>query len=323
VSNTENWLQRIGRQRDWVWRGWQTRYAFMRSSHKNDAQPPLILIHGFGASIEHWRNNIPVLSGDRTVYALDLIGFGASRKVDLSYTVDLWVQQLSDFWQTFIGEPVILVGNSIGSLVCMTAAIRHPEWVKGIVMLSLPDVSIRQETIPKWLQPIVMGLEGAIASPWLVKTLFKFIRRPSFVRFWAKIAYYDASAISDELVTILASPAQDEGAAQVFYKLFQSLRMPQFSPAAKVVLPQLNIPILLVWGCQDRAVPFAIAPVIASLNPKIEFVALENVGHCPHDECPEKFNAILLQWLETKFGFSDNLEKVTQEPLKSIVETDC
>jgi pimeloyl-ACP methyl ester carboxylesterase len=321
VAITKNWSKRIGHQRDWAWRGWQTRYTYMRSSQKHDSsKPPLILIHGFGAAIEHWRNNIPVLSQSHTVYALDLVGFGASRKAAADYTVNLWVQQLYDFWQTFIGQPVVLVGNSIGSLVCMTAAATYPDMVKGIVMLSLPDVSIRQAAIPKWLQPIVTGMENAIASPPLLKTLFKVLRRPAIVRRWAGIAYVNRTAITDELVEILAAPAQDKGAAKTFHRLFKSVRLPQFSPPAKEVLPRLNIPILLVWGCQDCMVPFAIAPTLASLNPKIDFVALENVGHCPHDESPEKFNAILLDWLEANFKQSKEVESLRLEGFKSIVE---
>ena len=298
----ENWSKRIGHQRDWVWRGWQTRYSYMRSSQVNDpSKPPLILIHGFGASIEHWRNNIPILSQNYTVYTLDLLGFGASRKAATDYTVSLWVEQVRDFWQTFIGQPAILVGNSIGSLVCMAAAATYQDMVKGIVMLSLPDVSLRQEMIPKWLQPIVTGLESAIASPPVLKALFKILRRPAVVRRWAEFVYVARSGVTDELVDILWAPAQDEGAARTFSNLFKSVRLPQFSPSAKAVLPTLNIPILLIWGRQDRPVPFAIAQPLASLNPKIKFVALDNVGHCPHDECPDQFNPILLEWLEANF----------------------
>ncbi|MBF2022433.1 MAG: alpha/beta fold hydrolase [Hydrococcus sp. C42_A2020_068] len=322
MTITENWSKRIGRQRDWAWRGWQTRYTYLRSSQKHDpSKPPLILIHGFGAAIEHWRNNIPVLSQSHTVYALDLVGFGASRKVATDYTVNLWVEQLYDFWRTFIGQPVVLVGNSIGSLVCMTAAATYPHMVEGIVMLSLPDVSIlRQETLPKWLQPIVMGIENAIASPPLLKAIFKILRHPEVVRRWVKIAYVNRAAITDELVQILAAPAQDKGAARTFHRLFKSVRLPQFSPPAKEVLPTLNIPILLVWGRQDCMVPFAIAPSVASLNPKIEFVPLDNVGHCPHDESPDQFNAILLDWLEANFNQAKAVERIESKCFKSVIE---
>lgn len=297
------WQKRIGHQRDWVWQGQQTRYSFLHPRDRDHAKhPPLILLHGFGAAIEHWRKNIPELSQNSSVYALDLLGFGGSKKADTQYSVYLWARQVYDFWRTFIKEPVILVGNSIGSLVCLTAAYTYPDMVAGITMLSLPDVAIRQEAIPKALQPIVMGIEGLFASHWLLKNLFLFLRQPSVIRRWAGVAYIDQNAVDDELIAILTLPAQDEGAARTFYRLFDAVRSPNFAPAAKVVLPRLEIPILLIWGLQDRMVPPILAPIFAKLNPLIELVELEAVGHCPQDECPEKFNPILKDWLTRHFS---------------------
>lgn len=302
MANSAFWQQRIGFQRDWVWRGWQTRFTFQRAKHHNGATlPPLILVHGFGAAVEHWRHNIPVLSQQHTVYALDLVGFGASRKPRVNYKIDLWVEQVYDFWQTFIGQRAILVGNSIGSLVCVCAAAKHPEMVEATALLNLPDVSLRAEAIPRWLQPIVNGLEGAIASPLLLKLLFKVLRRPAVIRRWAAFAYAHPSAVSDELVEIFAAPAYDEGAAQTFCALFTAIRQPQFSPPVKTILPQLEVPILLIWGRQDRMVPPSLAQTLVKLNPHIELVELDRVGHCPHDESPEQFHRVLLGWLEKQY----------------------
>ena len=312
------WEQRVGFQRDWVWRGWQIRYTYQRTSPENHLErPPLILIHGFGAAIEHWRHNIPVLSQKHTVYALDLLGFGASRKAATEYQIALWVEQVYDFRQTFVGQPVVLVGNSIGSLVCLAAAAAHPEMVRGIAMLNLPDVSVRQEMLPQWLQPVVEWLQPVVAtiqgivasppllkaSPPLFKVLFQVLRLPSVIRLWAEIAYVNPAAISDELVEILAAPAQDEGAGKTFVALCQAMLRPNFAPAAKSILPTLTQPILLIWGLQDRMVPPSLAQTLAALNPEIELVELEQVGHCPHDERPDVFNPILLRWLEINSEF--------------------
>jgi pimeloyl-ACP methyl ester carboxylesterase len=293
------WQQRIGYQRDWVWRGWQTRYSYQRAVRKT-TRSPLILIHGFGAAIEHWRNNIPVLSQAYTVYALDLLGFGASRKAETPYSVSLWVDQVYDFWQTFVGEPVVLVGNSTGSLVCLAAAATHPEMVKGIVLLNLPDLSLRQAALPAWLAPIVNTLESAIASPLLLETLLRVLRRPNILRRWASFAYADVSVIDEELIAILSAPAYDEGAGNTFSALFKAIRQPHFAPRTAEVLPTLEMPILLVWGRQDRMVPFGLAQALVDLNPNLEFIELDPAGHCPHDECPDRFNALLLDWLDRR-----------------------
>lgn len=294
-----SWQQRIGHQRDFVWRGWQTRYSYLKSQqpNSNTHRPPLILIHGFGASIEHWRGNMPALSQQHSVYAVDLLGFGASVKARTRYSVDLWVEQIHDLWLAVIQQPVVLVGNSIGSLVCMTAAAKYPEMVRGIVMLSLPDVSVREQALPPAVAPIVTQIENLVASPLLIKTLLKFLRQPKVIQRWAKVAYEDESAVNEELVQILSAPAYDDDADRTFYRLFQGVRQPEFAPAAKDILPSIDVPMLLVWGEQDRMVPIGLAAGFADMSDRLELMRLPKMGHCPHDENPALFNEILLEWL--------------------------
>ena len=296
ITNT-SWRQRIGNQREWIWRGWQIRFSYIRAKNPSGDRSPLIFIHGFGASIEHWRHNLPILSQDRTVYALDLLGFGASRKARVNYSADLWTEQVYDFWQTFIRKPVILVGNSIGSLVCLNSALKYPEMAQGLVMLSLPDVSVRQEMLPKPLRPVVTALENLVASPLLIKNLLKILRKPSVIRRWAGVAYHDKNAINEELVQILSNPAYDRGSEQTLYALSRSVRQEGFAQPVKKILPQINIPMLLIWGLKDRMIPPKQADDLGTLNPLLKLIKLEDVGHCPHDECPEQFNAIVLDWL--------------------------
>jgi pimeloyl-ACP methyl ester carboxylesterase len=313
VSNLSSWRERIGQQRDWVWRGWQVRYSYYHPPRSPD-RVPLILLHGFGASIEHWRNNIPVLGQDRPVYALDLLGFGASRKSKTRYSVALWVEQVYEFWQTFIQQPVVLVGNSVGSLVCLVAAAMYPDMVQGIALSSLPDVTLRQASIPKLLQPVVSGIEGFFGSPVLLTPLFKFLRRPGTIRRWAKLAYEDEKAVNEELVDILSRPAYDEGASGTFSALFHAIRQPDFAPSVMDLLPNLDVPILLLWGRQDRMVPFVLAQRFLTLNPRLQFVELDPAGHCPHDECPDRFNEILAAWLtQTLYRKNESPACVTEK----------
>lgn len=272
----------------------------MPAKNPQDADnPPLILLHGFGAAIEHWRHNIPILSQNHRVYAVDLLGFGGSRKVQVPYTVNLWVEQIHDFWQTFINRPVVLVGNSIGSLVSMALGGKYPEMVAGLVMLSLPDVSRRREMIADWLLNIVTPIENFFTSPWLLKPIFYYLRRPQVLKKWTGIAYEDKKAVSEELVQIIAAPTLDEGAAEAFISLAQAVNHPEYCPPAKLILPRLEIPILLCWGKQDRMVPVQLAPGFVSLNTRIKYVEFDRAGHCLQDECPDRFNPILLEWLES------------------------
>jgi pimeloyl-ACP methyl ester carboxylesterase len=297
MNSTIPWHQRVGNQRDWIWRGWKTRYTYLRPPQPDRHHSPLILLHGFGASIGHWRHNLEILGNHHTVYALDMLGFGASTKAATNYNVTLWVEQVYDFWKTFINEPVILIGNSIGSLISLVAAATHPEMIKGIVMMSLPDPSIEQEMIPTHLQPIVSKIKSIFSSRIILKPLFYFIRRPSVLKRWAGLAYANSEAITDELIDILAGPPQDRGSARAFRALFKGSIGLNFSPSVKKILPSLNIPMLLIWGTKDKFVPPALASQFAAYNQKLQVLYLEDVGHCPHDESPELVNKTILDWI--------------------------
>jgi len=298
VTTALSWQQRVGNQRDWVWRGWQIRYTYIRSRQNHQNQTPLILLHGFGASIGHWRHNLEVLGEHHTVYALDMLGFGASEKAPANYSVQLWVEQVYDFWKAFIRQPVILIGNSNGSLICMVAAAAHPDMVQGIVMMSLPDPTLEQELLPAFLHPVVRGIKSIIASGVILKPLFNLVRRPGVLRRWASLAYANPEAITDELIEILAGPPQDRGSTLAFIALFKASIGLNFSPSVKKILPNLTIPMLLIWGKKDRFVPPILASEFARYNDKLELLHLEDVGHCPHDEAPEQVNKVILNWIE-------------------------
>lgn len=293
--------QSIGQQRDWAWRGWQIRYTFIRSQHPEQGdRPPLIFLHGFGGAIGHWRHNLFPLSAEQPVYAIDMLGFGGSEKVVIDYTATVWVEQVYDFWRSLIRRPVVLVGNSIGSLVCLAAAATHPEMVAGIAMLSLPDTSVREEMIPRFCRPVVRAIESFFTSPLILTPIFYWVRRPQIVRPWAAIAYANPAAVDDQLVEILTTPAQDLGAAAAFVAIIKGMTRCQFGPKVSAVLPGLDLPILLIWGQLDRMIPPILGRQFAHYNSRVKLVELENAGHCPQDEQPDAVNQAILLWLNTE-----------------------
>ena len=273
------------------------RYAFAPAHSVDTKQAPILFIHGFGASIDHWRKNLGYFSGDRAAYAIDLVGFGASEKIERAFQIDFWVEQLYAFWQDFLGEPVILAGNSIGSLVAMACAAKYPEMSQGLVLINLPDTTLREEMIPQGIRPVLTKIEQLFTAPILLKPLFYLLRSPKVIRSWAGLAYHDRNAVNDELVEILTTPAQDRGAANTFVALFKSMPQSSFGPSAKLTLPKLKIPILMLWGECDRMVMPSLAETFVGYNHRIELKMLPEAGHCPHDEIPDTVNALIQDWL--------------------------
>ncbi|MBE9009353.1 alpha/beta fold hydrolase [Pseudanabaenaceae cyanobacterium LEGE 13415] len=300
-------LQRFGYQQTLSWRGWKVHHTVFPNPR---SEVPIIFVHGFGGSIGHWRQNMSVLSKHHSVYALDLLGFGASEKPDISYSIDLWTEQLYEFWRSCVGKPVILVGNSIGSLICAVSAAKHPEMVRGVAMISLPDTASHHEMIPAKIRPIVQFIQDIFTSRWLLYPLFFLLRHPRILKRWASMAYAGKEAITDELLEILSKPARERGSARAFCGILKAMTHPKFSPNVRSILSNIRTPVLLLWGKQDRMIPAASARQFLKYNPNLKLVELDDAGHCAHDECPERVNAELMTWIRSEIVHSSSRPKV-------------
>ncbi len=306
MTQTLTWEQCVGAQRDWVWRGWQTRYSYINATQTDSTAPPILFLHGFGASIGHWKHNLPFFSEHHTVYALDLLGFGGSEKANINYLASLWAEQVYDFWRTFVNVPVILVGNSLGSVVSIIAAARYPQMVCATVMVNLPDSSVIES--PPWLKyslaliksslfPVLWVSKAIFTSSLIFEPFFRWLRRPNIIRFWVQKAYARPHAVTDELVDLLVKPTHDRGASRALRAMFNAKPTRKAEYLATHILPRLTIPMLLIWGRQDMMVPPKLGPLFVKQNKAIQLVELDNAGHCPQDECPEDVNVTIATWI--------------------------
>ncbi len=283
--------------RDCNFRGWRSHYGFCRSHNPDITKPPILLIHGFGAAIDHWRDNIPALAENHTVYAIDLIGFGGSEKPATHYSIYLWVEQVFQFWNEFIKVPMVIIGNSIGALVAAIAASHHPEIASGVVTISLPDIQAFNDLVPKALQPLERTVK-AIVSALLIRPLFYLVRQPFTIRLVLKgLVYSDRHRVDDQLVEIIAKPARDRQAAEAFVRLNRSLNQPNYSPSLTEALSQLQVPLLILWGSRDRLIPPSEGKRLIQYAQNGALIYLEGMGHCAHDENPERVNREILNWL--------------------------
>lgn len=274
----------------WQWQEHQIAYTVQGTGQ------PIVLVHGFGASIGHWRKNIPVLSeAGYRVWAIDLLGFGSSDKSDRTYTVELWQQQLYDFWQEFIGQPAIFVGNSIGGLITLMVLANHPEIAAGGVLLnSAGGLNHRREELPPPLGLVLGTFTKLVGTPILGEALFAFVSQRSRIRATLKQVYGDTSAVTDELVEILHQPAREPGAQKVFAAI---LNAPP-GPRPSELLPKIQKPLLILWGDKDPWTPIQGAKIYQELGPeRAQFYSIPGAGHCPHDENPSAVNDYILNWL--------------------------
>lgn len=276
----------------WIWKDHRIQYTVMGSGQ------PLILLHGFGASIGHWRQNISVLaSGGYQVFALDLLGFGGSDKPPLDYSLELWEESIVDFCASHVRQPAIFVGNSIGALLSLMLVANYPEVSAGAVLINCAGgLNHRPHELNLPLRLVMTGFTKLVSSKVLGPFIFDRIRQKHRIRRTLEQVYFNRDAIADELVEMLYEPSCDTGAQQVFASI---LTAPP-GPTPSELLPQIKHPLLVLWGEKDPWTPIKGAKIYQELSENgqpIEFVSIPNTGHCPHDERPDIVNQLILNWL--------------------------
>ncbi len=270
-----------------TWQGWRTHWV-QAGSHG----PAILLIHGFGASTEHWRYNLGDLAQDHRVWAVDLLGFGRSEKPPVLYTGELWREQLRDFVTQVVGEPVALVGNSLGGYAALCFGVDCPQWTSGVALLNcagpVGEDSIRPNPVQQFLFQMPGVVELASAG------LFLYMRNPQVIRRTLQQVYKDHTNINDELIESIYRPAWDAGALGVFRAVFKS------PPGRRLdqLMQGLTAPLLLIWGTSDPWMTVARAQKCNALVPQAQVAWLE-AGHCPHDERPDLVNPLLRRWVQT------------------------
>lgn len=300
----------------WDWQGHRISWLHQGPS---DAGSAAVLIHGFGACLRHWRHTIPVLAEDLDVFALDLLGFGASEKPPsqlkgdrplpgaVPYGFSLWADQVADFISTHVCQrhperPFHLIGNSIGGVVALAAT--KVLCTRGLPPAQVVLIDCAQRTLDerrvkelplmqRLTRPI---LKRMVRERWLTASLFRLLARPAFIRQVLEVAYPTGANVDDELVALLYEPAMDSGAEESFrgfVNLFADVLAPDF------LVDLQTVPVRMIWGEADPWESPDVARKWARDFDSIqELRVLPGLGHCPHDEAPEQVNPILLEWLK-------------------------
>lgn len=286
----------------WNWRGHSINY-FVDGVGGED-RPALLLVHGFGASIPHWRRNIMTLSKDHTVYAIDLLGFGSSDKpAGFQYTMEQWAELLLDFLDEVVQKPTVLIGNSVGSLACVIAASESLKGlVRGLVLLNCAGGMNNKAIVDDWriklLLPLLWLIDFLLNQRFIASALLGRVKQKENLRNILFSVYGNKEAVDDTLVEIIREPAEDEGALDAFVSIVTGPP----GPTPIQLMPKISCPVLLLWGDEDPFTPLD-GPVgkyfvsAASELPNISLFVLEGVGHCPHDDRPDLVHAKLLPWL--------------------------
>ena len=247
----------------------------------------VVLLHGNPASAYSWRKVMGPLAGRYRVHAIDLPGFGFSDKPgDAPYDTPWLAAAVLGYLDAERIPRAVLVGNSMGGAVATEAAMARPERVAALVLLGaagLPEAEVDGRPLSY----------RVLAWP-VVGPVLRELPARGRIRSGLRKAVYDPSIITDADVDAYYAPLRTSGGTNAFLA-----RLDQKTPAERAVrVRTIRAPTLVITGDTDRLVPPATARRYHELIAGSELVVLEQTGHIPQEERPERVVAEITRWIE-------------------------
>jgi pimeloyl-ACP methyl ester carboxylesterase len=254
--------------------------------------PVLLLVHGLAGSALTWRYVMPPLAKRFTVLAPDLLGQGQSDKPRGEYSLGAHANTLRDLMDTLGHKRATVVGQSLGGGVAMQFAYQFPERCQRLVLVDSGGLGrevtfyLRMLTVP--------GFESVF--PLLCTPRVR--DAGNLIATWLNRAGVRSTPASQEVWRSYASLA-DAANRRAF---FRSLRdVIDFSGQALSALSRLyraaQLPTLIMWGAQDPFLPASHAVAAHQAIPGSRLEIFDGVGHYPHCEAPERFVAVLVDFI--------------------------
>ncbi|KAM3091543.1 alpha/beta fold hydrolase [Phormidesmis sp. 146-35] len=239
--------------------------------HQGSGGVPILLLHGFDSSVLEFRRLLPLLAQARSVWAIDLLGFGfTDRPVGVAFTPDAIKTHLYHVWQTLIGQPVILVGASMGGAAAIDFALTYPEAVSQLVLIDSAGFAAGP-AIGRFLIPPL----GYLAT--------EFLRQPKVRQQVSLNAYYDRSFVTLDAECCAALHLKQPRWSQALIAFTQSGGYNFLSDR----IANLKQPTLILWGDQDKILGTADAQRFERAIVHSQLIWIQNCGHVPHLEQPQ------------------------------------
>ena len=255
--------------------------------------PPVILLHGLGATNASMLTTLRDLARDYRVIAPDLPGFGDSAKPLRSLHAAFYARWLRDFCEAVEAERPHVIGNSMGGRIAVEAGLRHPDAVDKLVLLAPSPAFLRGREYVRLVR--VLRPELALIPVPMPRRLVEEAIRRMFARA-GRLAPSWYAAAADEFLRVFSSP---RGRTAFFSAMRQIyLEEPHGRPGGFWArLPELSRPALFVWGSYDRLVPAKFAAHVERALPTATSVVLQGCGHVPQFEQPAKTHRLVRKFL--------------------------
>ena len=232
--------------------------------------PAVLLLHGFGGDKDNWTRFSNYLTDDFRVIAADLPGFGDSvRHADWNYSLSAQRDRLAAFVGAVSLDRFHVVGNSMGGHLAALYTHQHPERIRSLALFNnagveAPRPSEVQLAVERGENPLILS------SPEDFDRLVTLVsHKPPFIPWPAK--------------RVLAKQSFEYAAFN--QKIFDSYKDDR-SIGLEPILPEIEVPVLILWGEYDRVLDVSSVDVMRPLLPQAEVVIMQDTGHIPMLERP-------------------------------------
>jgi pimeloyl-ACP methyl ester carboxylesterase len=263
---------------------------------------PVVLVHGLGGSHLNWCLLAPHLVARHRVLAVDLAGFGLTHPEGRTTTVPANARLLDRFLDTVVGEPVALVGNSMGGMISILHAARRPSSVTALALLD-PAVPMPLGVRP---DPVVLSTFAMYSVPglgaWLLERSRAGVSPRRQVKRVLNLVCADAKRVPEEMIlasmSLIEQRAEIPGLDQAFLAAARSVvQIGLLRNRYYAAMRRVQAPVFLMAGDRDRLVPVGSARDVARRHPHWRFEVFPDVGHVPQLEVPELVARRITTWL--------------------------
>jgi len=260
-------------------------FTIIQNSRRVDLVEPratdaVVFLHGWLMSPHMWEHAVAAVDGRMRAVALWQPAHGQSTAPEYGFSMRDWTRWLIDTLDTLNIRKAVLVGHSMGGMLCMRTTIEYPQRVKGLVLVSTQDSVWSEEKNGEFVQAVDMcGVAwGPELAPQAANLLMgeKFLKsHPAWVGTWAnEVATYDLRGMS-RLGRAVA------GREDLSDKI-----------------GSIKIPTLVIHGTEDKGIVVGIGRKIAERIPGARFEEMPGAAHCPPLEVPDLFAEKLVNFLE-------------------------
>ncbi len=248
--------------------------------------PPVVLVHGYSASVHTWEPWVALLGFHYRVITLDLPGHGLTRAPEnYAASREGFVAIVHEFADKLALERFVLGGNSMGGGVAWRFAIVHPERLNGLILVNAAGWPREGPRNPRG--PIIFSL---INHP-LIGPLLRDLDNRPFVAQGIRAAFADQSKVDDAMIDRYVELSRAPGHRDILRNIEQGV------PASEALMAQIAAPTLVLHGDQDNLIPVEHGRRFGETIPNATYVEFENVGHVPMEEIPEESARVVAEFL--------------------------